>query len=320
VNNEQTALEKRGGFSSPAPRPVSAAGNTDAERAIAEVKGAITIAMANPRDQAAAVERIRAACRRPSLAESAIYAYPRGGATVTGPSIRLAEALAQNWGNFQFGVRELSNDGAKSTIQAYAWDVETNTRSEKTFEVPHTRYSRDKGNVRLTDPRDIYEMVANQGARRLRACILSAIPGDVVEMAVTECGKTQEAEASKDGRPLSERIKAMLAAFAKVGVDRQALESYLKHKLEDCSAAELISTGRILTSINDGVATAAQYFAPKAKPAASVKDSVAEKAAQARGGGIAGIFGGKKQPGKLDPESGEREPDPEEDDEQFPLV
>ena len=317
MSNEQTALEKRGGFGTAVARPQSAPGNTDAERAIAEVKGAITIAMANPRDQAAAVERIKAACRRPTLAEAAIYAYPRGGTTVTGPSIRLAEAIAQNWGNFQFGVRELSSDAAKSSIQAYAWDVETNTRAEKTFEVPHTRYSRDKGNVRLTDPRDIYEMVANQGARRLRSCILSMVPGDVVEMAVAECEKTQEAELTKSGRPKSEIIKSMLSAFEKVGVDRQRLEAYLKHKAEDMSNAEILAVGRIYTAIDTEGRKPEEYFPVKKKEGEKdIRASVAEKAAQTGGRGPLGLFGGgKKNPapaaGKLDPESGERDPEPE---------
>jgi hypothetical protein len=41
--------------------------------------------------------------------------------------------------------------------------LETNTRREVTFQVPHIRYTK-KGGYRLEDPRDIYEMVANQGA------------------------------------------------------------------------------------------------------------------------------------------------------------
>lgn len=44
----------------------------------------------------------------------------------------------------------------------------------------------------LTDSRDIYEATANFGARRMRACILGVIPGDVVDMAVNECKETQK--------------------------------------------------------------------------------------------------------------------------------
>ncbi|MDT1904179.1 hypothetical protein FPK34_26285, partial [Acinetobacter baumannii] len=77
----------------------------------------------------------------------------------------------------------LSSENGESTVEAFAWDVETNTRQTKVFQVPHIRYTRN-GSKKLTDPRDIYELVANNGARRLRACILGVIPGDVIDDAV----------------------------------------------------------------------------------------------------------------------------------------
>ena len=124
-----------------------------------------------------------------------MYEYPRGGTKVTGPSIRLAEAMAQNWGNLDYGLIELDQKAGESQVMAYAWDLETNTRQTIVFSVPHIRATK-KGNVPLTDPRDIYEMVANQGARRMRSCILRVIPGDVVESAVAQCNKTLMDEAA----------------------------------------------------------------------------------------------------------------------------
>ena len=47
--------------------------------------------------------------------------------------------LAQNWGNMQFGIREIEQRAGESTVQAFAWDVETNVRREVTFQVPHVR-------------------------------------------------------------------------------------------------------------------------------------------------------------------------------------
>src|SRR5690606_13682459 len=120
---------------------------------------------------------------RPFLAQQAIYAYPRGPQTVTGPSIRLAEAMAQAWGNLDCGIREISQADGVSVAEAYAIDLETNIRISKTFHVRHVRDTK-QGKKRLTDSRDIYELVANQGARRLRACILGILPGDVVDAAV----------------------------------------------------------------------------------------------------------------------------------------
>lgn len=167
--------------------------NTQTEMMISrqaqEVQGAMVIAKRFPRDEVESFNRIMQSCKRKSLAESAMYEYPRGGTKVSGPSIRLAEAMAQNWGNIDFGITELEQKNGESQVMAYAWDLETNTRQVKIFSVPHVRGTK-KGNVPLTDPRDVYEMVANQGARRLRSCILGIIPGDVVEAAVKQCEDT----------------------------------------------------------------------------------------------------------------------------------
>ena len=45
-----------------------------------------------------------------------------------------------------------------STVAAFAWDVETNTRREVVFQVALKRDTR-KGSYQLTDNRDIYELV-----------------------------------------------------------------------------------------------------------------------------------------------------------------
>ena len=165
--------------------------NSDAERSVQEVRAAMIIAKKFPRDSREASERILNACTRESLAATALYSYPRGGTQITGPSIRLAEAIAQEWQNIQFGVRELSSDNGVSTVESFAWDMQTNTRSTKVFQVKHERKA--GGQIRkLTDPRDIYELVANNGARRLRSCILAVIPSDVVEAAKNQCLLTQQ--------------------------------------------------------------------------------------------------------------------------------
>ena len=200
---------------------------TESSRAVAEVQAALFIARTNPRDQKRAMDRILNACCRPSLAESAIYAYARGGSSITGPSIRLAEAVAQQWGNMQFGIRELSNQGGKSEVQAFAWDVETNTRREITFTVPHIRHTK-KGSYKLEDPRDIYELVANQGARRLRACILAVVPGDVVEAAVNQCQITLQSHTDVT----AEGIKKLIEAFEPLSVTKAQIEKFCQCRAE----------------------------------------------------------------------------------------
>lgn len=226
------------------------------ERAIQEVQASMIVAKRFPRNQITAMERINQACTRPTLAESSMYAYPRGGEIVTGPSIRLAEALAQNWGNMQFGIRELSQANGESTVEAFAWDIETNTRQVKVFQVPHKRYSKKKGLVALTDPRDIYEIVANQGSRRLRACILGVIPGDVIDSAVRQCEITLE---NREGAP-KEQIKSLVDGFAKFNITQEMIAKRLGHHLDSVIAAEIIQLRKIYVSLRDRMAKPEDFF------------------------------------------------------------
>ena len=235
----------------------------ESARAIQEVQAAMIIAKRFPRDQNEAHTRIMKACERYSLADKAMYAYPRGGKTVTGPSIRLAEVIAQNWQNLEFGVRELSQHAGKSEAEAFAWDMEMNTKQIKTFQVPHVRYTKKDGNVRLTDPRDVYEYVANLGARRMRACILGIIPGDVVEDAVAQCEKTLR-EGNKK-KPIQDRIRIMLKGFDGLGISQAMIEQRLGHEVGITTDDELLELNKIGRSISDNITGREEWFDFKAE-------------------------------------------------------
>lgn len=240
---------------------VVAAAHSDQQRTIAEVHAAMTIARMNPRNQLAAMDRILNACTRPSLADAAVYTYTKGGTDVSGPSIRLAEAIAQAWGNMQFGIREIDQSGGESTVQAYAWDVETNTRREITFQVPHIRHTR-KGQYDLTDPREIYELVANQGSRRLRACILAVIPGDVTETAVKQCEMTMKTTADTS----AEAVQKMVTAFAAFDVTKEQIEKRIQRRLDAIQPAQIVSLKKVYASLRDGMSVAADWFEIGAEP------------------------------------------------------
>lgn len=228
---------------------------TDNQRAVAEVQAAMMLARMNPRDTVAAMDRILNACTRPTLADAAVYTYARGGTDITGPSIRLAEAMAQQWGNMQFGIREIEQHGGASTVQAFAWDVESNVRREVTFQVPHTRHTK-KGATQLTDPRDIYETIANNGARRLRACILAVIPGDVTESAVAQCEVTMKTKA--DTSP--EAMQKMVAAFAAFGVTKEQIEKRIQRRLDAIQPAQVVNLKKIYASLRDGMSALDDWF------------------------------------------------------------
>ena len=244
-------------------------------RAIAETQAAMVIAKKFPRDPIAAMDRILNACTRPTLAEQALYTYSRGGTEITGPSIRMAEALAQAWGNLQFGIRELEQRPGESTVEAFAWDIETNTRQVKVFQVKHQRDTK-KGSYALTDARDIYELTANQGARRLRACILGVIPGDVIEAATKQCETTLSTKAEIT----PERIASLLEKFGEFGVTKAQIEKHIQRHIDAMSPAQLVSLGKIFNSLKDGMSAAADWF--EADAAAPNPDQPASGASKLR--------------------------------------
>lgn len=248
VNNPFSAPEKSNGQN-------QAANNMLVNQAITSVQGAIAMARQFPRNQSDAMNRILDACTRYSLAQEAEYAFPRGGQSVTGPSIRLAEVLAQNWGNIDFGIIELSNEGGRSQVMTYAWDLETNVRQQKIFVAEHIRHTRQGSKV-LTDPRDVYEMTANLGARRLRACILGILPKDVIESAVEQCQLTL---ANNMGAP-SEAIQGLVDAFGKYGVTDNMIAKRLGKSLKAITSAEVIRMRQIYASLRDGMSKPADWF------------------------------------------------------------
>lgn len=272
VQDVQRPVNPFGGATVAARPSANAVAQTDQQRAVAEVQAAMMIARANPRDPIAAMDRILNACSRPTLADAAVYTYSRGGSDVTGPSIRLAEAMAQAWGNMQFGIRELEQRHGESTVQAYCWDVETNTRREVTFQVAHIRHTK-RGSTRLEDPRDIYEMVANQGARRLRACILAVIPGDVTEAAVAQCEVTMKTTA--DTSP--EAQARIVDAFAAFGVTKDQIEKRIQRRLDSIQPAQVVSLKKIYASLRDGMSAASDWFDPADHESGAQKPDGADK-------------------------------------------
>lgn len=236
-------------------------------KAVAEIQSMLVIAKKFPRDPIKAADAILRECSRKTLAEVALYSYARGGSDISGPSIRLAEAIARGWGNVEFGFREVlrgvGSDGVTySEVVAYAWDLESNTRRPVSFRVRHWRDTK-KGGYPIKDERDIYELTANQAQRRVRSCILGVIPGDVVDAAKDQCAQTLKANA--DTSP--EGIKKMLEKFAEIGVSKEMIEGRIQRRIKSILPAQVINLRNVYNSISDGMSTPADWFEEGETPA-----------------------------------------------------
>jgi hypothetical protein len=197
-------------------------------------------------------------CTRPTLADAAIYQYSRGGTDIRGPSIRLAEAIAQRWGNIASGIKEIARHGEYSECVAYAWDLESGFYDERQFQVRHWRDRREDrgGGYIVTDERDIYELIANFGQRRKRAVLLTVIPGDVAEAALEQCERTMTARA--DTSP--EAISRLVAAFAEFGVTPAQIETRIQRRLDAIRPAQVVQLRKIYNSLRDGMSEPGDWF------------------------------------------------------------
>lgn len=212
----------------PVPARIGQATAVEQSRAAAEVMAAVQVALQFPRDETAAMNRMRMACRNRRLADRAFYSFPRAGGRVTGPTVHLAKELARCWGNIQCGIHELSRDDERgqSEMQAFAWDVQTNERVSTTFIVPHLRDTKN-GPVRFEESRDIYENNANNGSRRLREMIMSVLPVWFREEAIEICQETINNRGANVMAPERQRALAV-EQYAGLGVNQSQLEQFIR--------------------------------------------------------------------------------------------
>lgn len=221
-------------------------------RAATEVQAQVYLAREFPRDTAAARKRMLEACAQIELAEAAFYSYPRSGETVSGLTIVAACELALIWGNISFGLTEMRRDDeyGQSEMLAYAWDLETNTRVSSTFIVPHLRETK-KGNYRLKDSRDIYELNANVGNRRMRAAILKTLPRWYVLAAERALRDTLKRSVADSGKPLAVQIQeAGQRLWRDYGLTPAQLEHKFGRPLAKWTADDLVQLRIIADSLD----------------------------------------------------------------------
>lgn len=243
--------------SSPVPAFVGQGTAIEQSRAVAEVQVAALLAEYRPRDEDRCLQVMLRACRGTALAERAFYKVPRGGKTATGPSIDLARELARCWGNIQYGVAELRRDDARleSEMQAYAWDVQTNTRSAHIFIVPHRRNVKGEM-VPLTDLQGVYENNANQGARRVREAIFAVLPSWFAQEAITQCRRTLES-------PNDDAAAKAVTMFAAMRVDQARLEAKVGRPVAEWTDSDVAELRISYGALQRKEVTAAEEFPPR---------------------------------------------------------
>ena len=228
---------------------------------LATIQGQIFMAKQFPRDTSILMNKIRSTCERTSLAKLAEYEFPRGGQTLTGASIKLIEAIAQNYGNLTWSWKELERSKESSKVMAFAWDLETNARVELEFVVSFRRDKKVNGKMTselVTSERDIYELIASNAQRRVRKCLEGIIPRDIVEQALEWCNET-----------LTSKVDIQAGIDKAVDYFRETYNVTLKQIEEKYGMSRraftkntYVSLQRVYTAVKDGVMKIEEAFPP----------------------------------------------------------
>ena len=235
-------------------------------REMHEVRCKMEFALTNPRDEETAYAKALAICKRPSFAERGVYAFPRGGTTVKGPSVNLARQIKRVWGNIWSGHRILLMDEDTIHLQAQAVDLESNVTASQEARVSRRIMRKPRGGgkarwVRIDDEREIRELVNRHGSILERNVILQLLPADIVDDMQRQCERTvRDAASGKGGRSQEEVIRSMVAAFMQHGITREMLERKLGNSLEDMTNEQRAELLEIFNSIQDGNSRRSDHF------------------------------------------------------------
>lgn len=183
---------------------------------------------------------------------SCFYKLPRGGKTIEGPSIRLAEIAKTAYGNIRTAARIVAEDSTTVTAQGVCHDLERNIATS----VEITRRITDKYGKRFND--DMIAVTKNAAcAIAQRNAIYAVVPRVYINSILKEAKKVAVGDAST----LNDRRYKMLDYFTKMGVTEMQILAVTDHKgIEDIDLDDLELLTGIKTAIKDGFTTVDEVF------------------------------------------------------------
>lgn len=229
----------------------------------AEIDQQISTARAYPRSIDRAVKNIiTLATLDEETAEECIYALPRGGKPITGPSARLAEIIASQWGNNRVSARVVHVDRTEKYVEAEGLFHDLENNSATTARV--RRRLSDKGGRLLSE--DMIIVTGNAAcAIAKRNAVLGGVPKGVWRRAYEYAAQVIAGTAET----LVVTREKTMKAFAAFGVAPDRVCAALGLAGVDDIKVEHVPTLRgMYAALKNGEATVEEMFA-ELKPAAS---------------------------------------------------
>lgn len=197
-------------------------------------------------------------------AEACMYAVPRGGKSITGPSVRLAEICASAWGNLHIETRVVEETDKEIVARGVAWDLETNTKLASEAR----RSITGKGGRRYDDNMVQVTGMAAQSVA-LRNAIFRVIPRALVDVIYAEA----KAVAVGNAKTLVARREEIVGRLQKGGIPvERILLRVEKTTVEDIGLEELETLVGLLSSLRAKEITPDEAFPASASETVKTKE------------------------------------------------
>lgn len=219
----------------------------------AEIDVQISTAKAFPRSLKQFIDRAMSmATLTEDIAASCSYALPRGGKSLEGPSVRLAEIVCSSYGNIRAGARVIANDGKTITAQGICHDLETN--NSVTVEVKRSIVGKDGKTFR----EDMQVVTGNAAcAIAYRNAVFKVVPAALI----SEVYDRAQEVARGTAETLVKRRDKALEYFRSLKVtDKQICDALGIKKVEDIDLEKLSVLTGMRAAIKNNEATVQSLF------------------------------------------------------------
>lgn len=253
-----------------------------------ELDQAISTAKAYPRSLTRVRDNVSALVMLDEeTAKECVYALPRGGKPIKGPSVRFAEIVASQYGNCKVGSRVVDVNKFEKYIEAEGVFIDLESGMQRTARI--RRKISDKNGRVYND--DMIVVTGNAAcAIALREAILKGVPKALWRRAYEEA----EGVIAGDIKTLAERREGAIRAFAAWGVTPDQIFASLEiGGLDEIGLDQIATLMAMFKAIKAGEQQVEDYFPAKVSAAAGVE---AAKGTAAKLEGIA--KGGKADPDK----------------------
>lgn len=192
------------------------------------------------------------------IAESCRYALPRGGKSLSGPTVHMARIIAQQYGNIRVDARIKQVTDKQVISEAVCFDLETNYACK--VEVRRSIMSKTG---RFND--DMITVTGNaSNAIAFRNAVLNVIPKGISDMVYKSAIQMITGDLSDENKLIAERKKAVDYFKDTYEVDeKRLLKAMGLNSINQIKQEQIADLRGMVQSLKDGDSTVSEMFGEK---------------------------------------------------------